>query len=49
MTTPLESKKVAILVANGFEQVELTDPRQALLDAGAQVHIVSPESERVQG
>lgn len=37
------------MVANGFEQVELTEPRQALLDAGARVDIVSPESSSVQG
>jgi protease I len=48
-TTSLEGKKVAILVAEGFEQVELTEPRQALDDAGAQTSIVSPESGEVQG
>ena len=30
----LEGKRVAILVADGFEQVELTEPRRALDDAG---------------
>lgn len=49
MSTDLNNKKIAILVANGFEQVELTQPREALEKAGAQVHIVSPESDRVQG
>lgn len=49
MTSTLQQKKIAILVANGFEQVEMTDPRQALQDAGAQVYIVSPEDETVQG
>jgi protease I len=48
-TTSLEGKKVAILVAEGFEQVELTEPRQALDNAGAQTSIVSPESSEVQG
>lgn len=44
------SKKVAIVVADGFEQVELTVPRQALLDAGFAVEIVSPKSgSTVQG
>ena len=38
----LNNKKVAILVENGFEQSELTDPKKALDDAGAQTHIVSP-------
>lgn len=47
-TTSLKGKKVAILVAEGFEQVELTEPRQALDEAGAQTSIVSPESGEVQ-
>lgn len=45
----LNGKKVAILVANGFEQVELSKPKQALEEAGAQTHIVSPESGQVKG
>jgi protease I len=45
----LQGKKVAILVADGFEQVELEGPRQALEDAGAETHIVSPAEERVKG
>ncbi len=45
-----QGKKVAIVVADGFEQVELTMPRQALLDAGFAVEIVSPKSgSTVQG
>ncbi|MDB5252692.1 MAG: type 1 glutamine amidotransferase [Flaviaesturariibacter sp.] len=39
----IEGKKVAILTANGFEEVELTSPMKALQDAGVTVHIVSPE------
>jgi protease I len=45
----LTGKKVAILVADGFEQVELTEPRRALEDAGARTSIVSPAQGRVQG
>jgi deglycase len=45
----LKGKKVAILVAEGFEQVELTGPRQALDEAGAQTQIVSPAEREVQG
>ncbi|CAN5853998.1 type 1 glutamine amidotransferase domain-containing protein [soil metagenome] len=45
----LEGKKVAILVADGFEQVELTKPKQALEEAGAQTHIVSLKSGQVKG
>jgi len=49
MAAELKGKKVAMLVANGFEQVELTGPKKALEDAGAQVSIVSPEPGRVKG
>ena len=45
----LSGKKVALLVAHGFEQVELTEPKQALEEAGAETHIVSPESGKVKG
>ncbi len=45
----LDGKKVAILVANFFEQVEMTKPRAALEQAGAEVKIVSPDSGEIQG
>jgi protease I len=45
----LSGKKVAIVATDGFEQVELTEPMNALRDAGAQVEIVSPKSDRIQG
>jgi protease I len=45
----LNGKKVAILVAHGFEQVELTEPRRALEEAGAETHIVSPVDGKVKG
>ena len=41
--------KVAILVDNGFEQVELTKPQKALDLAGADTQIVSPQREQVRG
>jgi protease I len=41
--------KVAILVEDGFEQVELIEPRKALDQAGATTSIVSPRSPRVRG
>src|SRR5215831_13060668 len=44
----LQGKKVAILTENGFEEVELTSPKQALEEAGAEVHIVSPQKEKVK-
>jgi protease I len=45
----LKGLKVAILVDNGFEQVELTQPLKALEQAGADPEIVSPQPERVRG
>jgi protease I len=45
----LKGKKVAILVTDGFEQVELTEPRKALDAAGAQTSIVSPKKDKVRG
>ena len=45
----LDGKKVAILVADGFEQVELTEPRKALDAAGATTQVVSPVEGKAQG
>ena len=45
----LKGKKVAILVTDGFEQVELTEPRKALDAAGAKTSIVSPKKDKVRG
>ena len=41
-SSSLDGMKVAILVADGFEQAEMTEPRKALELAGAQTQIVSP-------
>ena len=49
MAGKLDGKKVAILVADGFEQVEMTKPRAALDDAGAETKIVSLKSGQIQG
>lgn len=49
MEKELDGKKVAILVADFFEQVEMTEPREALKEAGAVVTIVSPSSGQIQG
>ena len=45
----LNGMKVAILVADGFEQVELAEPKKALDEAGAETLIVSPAKGQVQG
>jgi len=49
MAGKLDGKKVAILVADGFEQVEMTKPREALNEAGAETKIVSLKSGKIQG
>jgi len=38
----LKGKKVAILATDGFEQVELTEPKRLLEKAGAKVSVVAP-------
>jgi protease I len=44
----LEGKTVAILVADGFEESELTQPKEALEKAGAKTKIVSPSGGKVR-
>lgn len=44
----LNNRKVAVLVANGFEQVEFTEPVERLKKEGAQVHIISTEDDKVK-
>lgn len=48
MANELSGKKVAILVANGFEESEMTEPRKALDDAGAGTDLISPENQQVR-
>jgi protease I len=45
----LKGKKVAILVTDGFEQVELLQPREALNKAGADTKVVSLKEGPVKG
>ena len=45
----LNGLKVAILVTDGFEQVEMVEPRKALDEAGADTSIVSPKTNQVRG
>lgn len=49
MANKLDGKRIAILVAGGFEQIEMTEPRKALRQAGATAHIVSPVQGEVMG
>ena len=48
MAKALEGRRVAILAADGVEQVELEQPRQAVLDEGATVELVSLDTGEIQ-
>jgi protease I len=48
MADELKSKKIAILAADGVEQVELERPRQAVEDAGAETELLSLEAGEIQ-
>jgi protease I len=45
----LAGKKLAILATDGFEQVELTEPRRLLSEAGATMVLVAPKKGKIQG
>jgi protease I len=49
MTKQLHDVRVAILVEDAFEQVEMTQPRNILEEAGAKTVLVSPHTPSVQG
>lgn len=49
MGKDIKGLRVAILVADGFEQIELTEPKKALDQAGAQTSIISPVKGKVKG
>jgi len=48
MAGKLDGKTIAILATDGVEQVELTEPRKALEEAGAQTDLVSLEAGEIQ-
>lgn len=45
----LDGCRVAVLATDGFEQVELTKPVEALKQAGAQVEVIAPKGGQIQG
>ncbi|RYG85311.1 MAG: peptidase C56, partial [Alphaproteobacteria bacterium] len=47
--TDLVKTRVLMLATDGFEQDELFKPRQALIDAGAQVTLASLTSNAITG
>lgn len=48
MSTELKNKNVAILATDGFEEIELVSPREALNEAGAKTFIVSPSKNSIK-
>lgn len=49
MTASLSGKTIAVVATDGFEQVELSAPVEALKAAGARVEVVSPRAGEIQG
>ena len=49
MDTNLNGKKIAILATDGFEQIELEEPRHALDEAGALTVVVAPKGGKIEG
>lgn len=49
MSEQLNNKRIAILATEGFEYVELTEPKKALQEAGAQTEVVSPQDGQIKG
>jgi deglycase len=49
MPGTLSNKRIAILATDGFEYVELTEPRKALDEAGAKTEVVSPKDGQIKG
>jgi protease I len=49
MTGTLSNKRIAILATEGFEYVELTEPRKAPAPAGAKTEVVSPKDGKIKG
>jgi deglycase len=49
MANDLNGRRIAILATEGFEQIELTSPREALEKAGAKCVVISPKGGEIQG
>ncbi|RKT22048.1 protease I [Paraburkholderia sp. RAU2J] len=49
MASTLNGCKVAVLAVDGFEQAELAEPKRALAQAGATVHVISVKPGKIQG
>lgn len=49
MASNIQGKRIAILATDGFEQVELTEPKKALDQAGAKTEVIAPKSGEIKG
>lgn len=49
MAQRLDGKRIAVLATDGFEQVELERPVDALRAAGAVVEVIAPKTGQIQG
>lgn len=48
MAVRLDGKRIAVLATDGVEQVELTDPREAVMRAGARTELISISEGEIQ-
>ena len=48
MSCSLEGKKIAIVCTYGFEKLEMTEPRQALQEAGAETVLIAPGAGKIK-
>jgi protease I len=49
MSQSIRGKRIAIVATDGFEQVELTDPKKGLEAAGATTQVLSIKSGKIKG
>lgn len=45
----IDSARILIMATNGFEQSELEEPRDQLREAGATVHVATPDGDAITG
>lgn len=45
----LEESKILIMATHGFEQSELVGPKEQLTEAGATLHVATPDGQAIKG
>lgn len=45
----IDNAKIVIVATDGFEQAELTTPQKQLTEAGATVHVATPDGSDIKG